>query len=225
VNLADTATHVRLRSIAATLTALLLAGAAPAAAANTPGGTSAPGTTAPAATTPVPKPSVSAHVTSVRIIHARCTPAARCSTNPHQVSVSGTLLIQGVGLTTGMVVAFPKSAGATISRNSPAAHLRASRAGLIVTVPVSAHSGRIKVLLGGGRYTSSYGPIYLFAHALHPPAPPAPAPAPAPATQVMPSGGVPSGTALDGQGMWIWYLSQSDGGSVAAIVAQAHAAV
>ena len=29
---------------------------------------------------------------------------------------------------------------------------------------------------------------------------------------------------FDGQGMWIWYVSHSDGGSVASIVAQAHAA-
>jgi len=33
-----------------------------------------------------------------------------------------------------------------------------------------------------------------------------------------------SGTAFDGQGMWIWYVSRSNGGSVPSIVAQAHAA-
>jgi peptidoglycan hydrolase-like protein with peptidoglycan-binding domain len=33
-----------------------------------------------------------------------------------------------------------------------------------------------------------------------------------------------SGTALAGQGMWIWYLSASDGGNVASIAAQAKAA-
>src|SRR5207244_10304168 len=32
------------------------------------------------------------------------------------------------------------------------------------------------------------------------------------------------GTAFDGQGMWIWYLSRSDGGSVASIAARAHQA-
>ncbi len=218
MNLADTATHVRLKFLTAMFAALLLA-AAPAAAAGNPGGASAPGGSAPAA----PKsaaPTVSAHVTSVRIIHASCTPASRCSGNPHQVSTKGTLLIQGTGLKSGMLVAFPKSAGATISRNSPGAHLRSSSAGLIVTVPASAHSGRIKVMLGGGRYTSSYGPIYVYAHALHPPKPAA---APTQA-QILPSGGVPSGTALDGQGMWIWYVSASSGGSMASIIAQAKAA-
>jgi peptidoglycan hydrolase-like protein with peptidoglycan-binding domain len=79
-----------------------------------------------------------------------------------------------------------------------------------------AHSGHIKVLLSHGRYTSSYGPIYVYRHALHPPPPKVTVPAVA--------GGTPSGTALDGQGMWIWYVSRSSGGSVPAIIAQAHAA-
>src|SRR5439155_778418 len=75
----------------------------------------------------------------------------------------------GRGLRAGMVVAFPRSGGARISRNSPGARLRATRLGLIVHVPSSAHSGRIKVLMSRGRYTSSFGPIYVFRHALHPP--------------------------------------------------------
>jgi peptidoglycan hydrolase-like protein with peptidoglycan-binding domain len=221
VNLANTAAHVRIRLIAATLTALALILAPAALAADSAGGTSAGGTSAggvpaaPKATTPV-RPS--AHVTSVRIIHVTCVPAAKCATNPHQVSLQGTLLVQGVGLTAGMVVAFPKSAGATISRTSPASRLRATSAGLVVSVPATAHSGRIKVLLTNGRYTSSYGPITVVAHALHPPAPKVVVP-----VQVAPSGGVPSGTALDGQGMWIWYVSQSSGGSVPAIIARAKA--
>jgi hypothetical protein len=72
------------------------------------------------------------------------------------------------------------------------------------------------VLLSHGRHTSSYGPITVVRYALHPPAPPKLTPAPT-ATAA-------SGTAFEGQGMWIWYVSQSDGGNVASIVAQAHAA-
>jgi peptidoglycan hydrolase-like protein with peptidoglycan-binding domain len=34
----------------------------------------------------------------------------------------------------------------------------------------------------------------------------------------------PGGSAFEGQGMWIWYLSKSAGGSLPALVAQAHAA-
>jgi hypothetical protein len=119
-----------------------------------------------------------------------------------------------------MVLAFPSSPGARISRISPGSRLRLAHpgkpgAGLIATVPASAHSGRIMVLLGGGRYTSSYGPISVVAHALHPPADQRPAS----------SGSGPArGTAFEGQGMWIWYLSKSDGGNIASLVAQAHAA-
>ena len=153
--------------------------------------------------------SPSAHVTSVRITSASCTPASRCSANPHQVSVRGTLALTGRGLQTGMVVAFPRSPGARISRNSPGARLRSKGASLTVTVPSGAHSGNIMVLLSGGRHTSSYGPIHVFNHPLRPPGP-------------RPVGGSPSGTAFDGQGMWIWYLSQSNGGEVASIAARAH---
>ena len=56
----------------------------------------------------------------------------------------------------------------------------------------SAHSGHIMVLLSHGRYTSSYGPIYVFAHALHPPKPKDPPPAP-----VSPA---PPGSAFEGSG-------------------------
>jgi peptidoglycan hydrolase-like protein with peptidoglycan-binding domain len=119
-----------------------------------------------------------------------------------------------------MVLAFPSSPGARISRISPGSHLRLANpgtraAGLIATVPGNAHSGRIMVLLGGGRYTSSFGPIAVVAHALHPPAHPQP---------LSGGSGAVHGTAYEGQGMWIWYLSHSDGGNIAALVAQAHAA-
>jgi hypothetical protein len=133
------------------------------------------------------------------------------------VSVHGTLALTGRGLRAGMVVAFPRTPGARISRNSPGSRLRSGGSGLIATVPTGAHSGNIMVLLAGRRHTSSYGPIYIFKHALHPPLPPHPRP---------PAGGpgAVSGTAFDGQGMWIWYLSQSNGGEVASIAARAHQA-
>ena len=114
-----------------------------------------------------------------------------------------------------MIVAFPSSPGARITSSSPASHLHTAAAGLLVTVPTSAHSGHIMVLLGHGRHTSSYGPIYVYRHALHPPA----RGASRRSTRAR-----PAARAFDGQGMWIWYVSHSNGGSVAAIVAQAHAA-
>ncbi len=72
------------------------------------------------------------------------------------------------------------------------------------------------VLVGRGGHSNSYGPIHVVNYALHPPTPPA-----SHSTTVAPA---PSGSAFDGQGMWIWYVSQSDGGNLASIVAQAHAA-
>jgi peptidoglycan hydrolase-like protein with peptidoglycan-binding domain len=158
----------------------------------------------------------SAHVTSVRIMSVRCVPASRCSANAHQVSVHGTLLIAGKGIVAGTAIAFPRSPGGRITSRSPVSHLRKTLAGLILTVPISAHSGHIMALLSGARHSSSYGPIYIFNHALHPPKPVA---APAPAAV-----GAVSGSPFDGQGMWIWYVSRSNAGNVASIVAQAHAA-
>ncbi len=178
------------------------------------GGTAKSGGASARATSP------SLHITSVRITSVSCVPVANCSANPHQVSLHGTLLLRGIGLKPGMLVAFPQAPGARISRVSPAAHLRWEIAGqpsdgLLVTVPDSAHSGHIMILLGGGRHTSSYGPVYLYKHALHPPPPKDPLPA---------SSGALAPSAFEGQGMWIWYLSKSDAGDLASIVAQAHAA-
>ncbi len=159
---------------------------------------------------------------AVRITGAQCVPASSCSTKAHEVSTHGTLLLQGKGLKSGQAVAFPRTWGARIARNSPNSRLRTSQTGLVVTVPGNAHSGEIAVMLGGGRRSNLYGPIKVVGHTLHPPRPPAPKPAPAPAPSGVAS--TASGTAFAGQGMWIWYMSQSNGGSVAAIVAQAKAA-
>ena len=157
----------------------------------------------------------SPHVLSVRITGVACVPYASCSGNPHQVSLHGQLELRGIGLKSGMEVAFAKRPGARVTRTSPAAHLRSARGTLLVEVPKRAHSGHIMVLLGHGRYTSSYGPIYVYAHALHPPAPKDPPAATSTSA---------TGTPFEGQGMWIWYVSASDHGSVASIVEQAHAA-
>jgi hypothetical protein len=224
--LASTRAHKRSTSVAAAVAglSLCLLCAAPSAVGAGAGGTAPPAASSGGATrtagsgTAIGTGSSSLHVRNVRITSVRCVPAARCNTNPHQVSVRGTLLIGGIGLRTGMIVAFPAAPGARISSFSPAARLRQTSIGLIVTVPTSAHSGRIMLLLGHGRYTSVYGPIAIYRHALHPPAPRLPTP-PAP-----PGAVAASASALEGQGMWIWYLSQSNGGSVAAIAARAHAA-
>ncbi len=193
-----------------------LGGASALAAPANPGGATAPGgTSGKTPTGGTGRPTSSSHVSTVRITSVHCVPVNHCSANPHQVSLHGTLLIAGRGVTAGLTVAFPSKPRARISSVSPAAHLRKTTGGLEVTVPKTAHTGNIMVLLSRGRHSSSYGPINVVRYALHPPAPPDP---PAPVT------GASGPSAFEGQGMWIWYVSQSDGGSVAAIVAQAHAA-
>jgi hypothetical protein len=213
--MASTGAHNRLTLLAVAMIAAIALWRAPGALAANPGGAEPPAGAAPASPAVPASPRArgpSAHVTSVRITSVSCTPSAACSSNPHQVSVRGTLAIAGRGLRAGMIVAFPRSPGARISRNSPAAGLRLSGSRLLVAVPSTAHSGKIMVLLGGGRHTSSFGPIYVVARRLHPPGPPPSGPI---------TGGV-SGTAFDGQGMWIWYVSQSSGGEPAAIAERAH---
>jgi peptidoglycan hydrolase-like protein with peptidoglycan-binding domain len=226
--LASTFAHKQCSLLAATVAAALLCSASAVprtASAAGAGGTAPPSsatvptttsTTAAGGSRPAGNPA-SAHVAAIRIVHATCVPAAKCSVLPHEVSVHGTLLLEGVGLKATMVVAFPSAPGARISRASPGSRLRHTGLGLVVTVPSSAHSGRIMVLISSSRHTSSYGPITVVRHALHPPAPKHPNP---PAATV----GTVGGTAFEGQGMWIWYLSQSNGGSIASIAAQAHAA-
>ena len=157
--------------------------------------------------------------TAVKIASVRCVPASSCNTKAHQVSTHGTLLLGGSGLKSGQTVAFPHSWNARIARNSPTAHLHSSKLGLVVTVPTAAHSGDIAVMLAGGKSSNRYGPISVVTYKLHPPAPKVVA-APPPTTTATTA----SGTAFAGQGMWIWYMSASDGGSVASIAAQAHAA-
>ncbi|HYL70889.1 MAG TPA: peptidoglycan-binding domain-containing protein [Candidatus Dormibacteraeota bacterium] len=191
-------------------------------AAPSPGGTAPVAGAPPAASAPAALPTTghapgvvsfpSAHVTSIRITAASCVPSAACSSNPHQVSVHGLLALAGKGLHAGLIVGFPRARGARVSSSSPASRLRVSGQNLVVTVPSGAHSGNIMVLLGGGRHTSSFGPIYVFNHKLHPPAPPVTGPI---------TGGV-SGTGFEGQGMWIWYLSKSNGGELASLAEQAH---
>jgi peptidoglycan hydrolase-like protein with peptidoglycan-binding domain len=187
-------------------------------AAQTSGGTSAPTTSTGKSKKPTAKQAPAQ--AAVTISGARCVPVSSCDTKEHEVATHGTLLLQGKGLKSGQAVAFPHSWDARIASNSPSAHLHSSTLGLVVTVPSSAHSGEIAVMLGNGRKSNLFGPIKVVTHTLHPPTPPKPAPAPLPTSVASTA----NGTALAGQGMWIWYLSASNGGNVASIAAQAKAA-
>ncbi len=153
----------------------------------------------------------------VSLADAHCAPTPNCTTNPHEVSLHGYLVLKGKGLEKGLIVAFPRTRNATIASGSPLTRIYESPYGPAVKVPVRAHSGRIQVLIGGGRRSKAVGPITVVPYALHPPLPKAPPAA-------TPIAGAPSGSAFEGQGMWIWYVSRSSKGELPAIVAQAHAA-
>jgi hypothetical protein len=108
-----------------------------------------------------------------------------------------------------MTVVFPRT-GAHLARASTiGARLRGTSHGLVVTVPSGAGSGRIQVIASKGVHSNSFGPIRVLAPVRH-------------VHGGAPIGASPSGTALDGLGMWIWYVSKSDGGDLAAIAAHAH---
>lgn len=182
------------------------------------GGTSAASTGSKTTTSTHRRPPVSGRIASVK-----CVPEARCGAQIHEVSLrGGELQLAGVGIGPNMAVAFASRIhGKRLGPNTPKApraHLRKTSLGLLVSIPKLARTGRITVILGGKRHTNLYGPIYITPKTLHPPPKPIATGTPAPISPP------PSGTAFDGQGMWIWYVSKSDGGDLAAIAEQAKAA-
>lgn len=153
------------------------------------------------------------------ITSVNCVPTTRCSGNALEVSIhGGQLKVSGKGVGAGMGVLFAsRSRGKQLgpgAKHAPRAHLRKTNQGLLVAVPKLARTGRIAVVIGGRRHTNLYGPIVITSKHLHPPV----------VLKTTVIGSSPTGTAFDGQGMWIWYVSKSDGGSVPAIIEQAKAA-
>lgn len=218
--MASTGTRQRSWSqLAAVAFALLsvLAHAMGALAATNPGGTGAPAGNG--GSTAVPRRAAPHARRVVKLTDARCAPSSNCTSNPHKVSLHGNLVLSGRGLEKGLIVAFPRTRNASIASGSPLTRIYQSPYGLAVKVPIRAHSGHIQVLIGGGRHSNSVGPLTIVPYPLHPPKP-KPTPRP-PAAAAPPTAA--NGTAFEGQGMWIWYLSKSAGGSLPALVAQAHA--
>jgi hypothetical protein len=99
-----------------------------------------------------------------------------------------------------MLVLFPRKRRKAQSATA-VTHLRRAN-GLKATVPPSAKSGRIRVAARSGRRSNAVGPIRIVR-----PAKPKPLKT--------------SATVLDGTGVWIWYVSRSNGGDPAAILTQA----
>jgi hypothetical protein len=122
----------------------------------------------------------------------------------HTVTPGGRLRFRGRNLTKhGMIVLFQRKARSASGgkRAALSAKLRLKRpAGFVTTVPVTAKSGRIRILGPHGVRSNVVGPIHIVKRQ----------------AVSTPQG---TGTAFDGTGMWIWYVSKS-GGSAAAIAAQ-----
>jgi hypothetical protein len=84
---------------------------------------------------------------------------------------------------------------------------------LLARVPATAMSGRIYVRTKRGVRTNSVGPIRVKKKRK-------PRPGAAPVADPI---GYPTGSAFDGDGMWIWYLSKTEGGDPDAIIREARA--
>jgi hypothetical protein len=140
-----------------------------------------------------------------RITSVRCWPVTVCS-DMHTVAPGGRLRFRGRNLTKrGMVVLFPaKARAAGGGKRAPLrSKLRMRNPdGFVTTVPTSARSGRIRIMDARGLRSNVVGPIHIH-------------------KRTLPKSIKGTGTAFDGTGMWIWYVSKSSDGTTAGIAAQA----
>ncbi len=138
----------------------------------------------------------------------------RCSSDPFPcqshtvVTRTGKLLVGAGGMSSHAKVVFPvrSRTGGRVGLRAVGGHFR-TRTRIVVRVPGDAISGLIRVANPGGKYSNAVR--------IGVKSPP----------KRRPSGGAPppGPSAFDGSGMWIWYLSKSEGGSPARITAQAQA--
>jgi len=141
-----------------------------------------------------------------RITFVRCWPVAVCDKDPHTVAPGGRLRFRGRNLTRhGMRVVFSRRARVASGgqRVALTSKLRLRNPdGYVATVPVTAKSGRIRIIGPRGLRSNVVGPIHIH-------------------KRTTPRAVHGSGTAFDGSGMWIWYVSKSSDGTTAGIAAQA----
>jgi hypothetical protein len=120
------------------------------------------------------------------------------------VAPGGVLRITGVRFSSGLRAVFQvRRSGA---KRSVAARVL-SRTRVSATVPPDAVAGVLYVRDRAGRRSNAVSPMRVAK----------------PPSKVPVVAGTPTGTAFDGNGMWIWYVSKSSGGDPQAIIAQAQA--
>jgi Putative peptidoglycan binding domain len=138
----------------------------------------------------------------------------RCSSVPYPcrahtvLTRTGRVLVGAGGMSARAKVVFPvrSHSGGRVGTRAVGGHLR-TRTRIVVRVPGDAISGAIRVANPGRRYSNA-----MRVHVVSPPRP------------RFTGGSPPPGpSAFDGSGMWIWYLSKSQGGDPVAIAAQARA--
>jgi hypothetical protein len=151
-------------------------------------------------------PSATARSKTPRITFVRCWPIAVCDKDPHTVAPGGRLRFRGRNLRRhGMSVVFSRRVHTASGGQHAAltARLRLRRPdGFVTTVPATAKSGRIRIIGPHGLRSNVVGPIHIH-------------------KRTTPLSVRGSGTAFDGTGMWIWYVSKSSDGTTAGIAAQA----
>jgi hypothetical protein len=151
-------------------------------------------------------PPASARSKAPRITFVRCWPMVVCDKDPHTVAPGGRLRFRGRHLSRhGMRVVFSRRAHSASGgkRVALSSKLRLRRLdGFVTTVPATARSGRIRIIGPHGTRSNVVGPIHIHKRAI-------------------PRAVHGSGTAFDGTGMWIWYVSKSSDGTTAGIAAQA----
>lgn len=141
-----------------------------------------------------------------KLVELRCVPKAKpgCATSP-RVAIGAQIQFRGVSLKRGMRVSFRWSKGALATK------LSKSKVGWVARVPAGTKTGVIKVTVmdRAGR-RSNVRKVTVVASA--------------PITKPATVRSEPLPNAFAGDGMWVWYVKQSNDGNLDAIAARAKAA-
>ena len=148
-----------------------------------------------------------------RAPHVSWVKCMRACTDKHTVAPGGAVKLAGRRLpVAGTRVMFPVrlASGKRTTRTLKPKSVSSSR--VVVAVPANARSGRLYLRARHGVRTNAAPMLRIRKLPRRTTSPP-------PGSSTPP----PSGTAFDGGGMWIWYVSKSNGGNLGAIAEQAKA--
>src|SRR3954469_5385030 len=144
--------------------------------------------------------------------HVSWVKCMRACTDKRTVAPGGAVKLAGHRLPRGRRVMFPIPTARAARAMRSLKPKSASATRLVVAVPANARSGRLYVRAPHGVRSNTTGTVRVRKLPRRTTTPPPGSTAPP-----------PSGTAFDGGGMWIWYVSKANGGDPNAIVQQAKA--